>query len=53
MAATDIRLWTVEEYHRMLEADILTERDRVELLDKIRVTRTSHALGDRYFKFLG
>jgi Uma2 family endonuclease len=33
MTATDVRLWTVEEYHRMLEAEILTDSDRVELLE--------------------
>jgi Uma2 family endonuclease len=27
------RRWTVEEYHRMITAGILTSRDRVELLD--------------------
>jgi Uma2 family endonuclease len=33
MTATQNRLWTVEEYHRMIEAGILTRDDKVELLD--------------------
>ncbi|MBH8564693.1 Uma2 family endonuclease [Nostoc sp. CENA67] len=33
MTATQNRLWTVEEYHRMIEAGILTSKDKVELLD--------------------
>ena len=33
MTATQIRLWTVEEYHRMIDAGILTTDDKVELLD--------------------
>lgn len=33
MTATQNRLWTVEEYHRMIDAGILTASDRVELLD--------------------
>ena len=28
-----LRLWTVDEYHRMIAAGILTPHDRVELLD--------------------
>jgi Uma2 family endonuclease len=32
MTITDIRLWTVDEYHRMIEAEILTHEDKVELL---------------------
>ncbi|MGK7924888.1 MAG: Uma2 family endonuclease [Spirulina sp.] len=31
--ATPTRLWTVEEYHKMIEAGILTENDKVELLE--------------------
>ncbi len=30
---TKLRLWTVEDYHRMIEAGILTTGDRVELLE--------------------
>jgi Uma2 family endonuclease len=33
MTATNLRLWTVDEYHRMIEAEILTEEDKVELLE--------------------
>jgi Uma2 family endonuclease len=33
MTATQNRLWTVEEYHRMIDAGILTPNDKVELLD--------------------
>ncbi|MBD2308135.1 Uma2 family endonuclease [Chroococcidiopsis sp. FACHB-1243] len=33
MTITELRLWTVDEYHRMIEADILTTKDRVELLE--------------------
>lgn len=33
MTLTDIRLWTVDEYHQMLDAAILTHEDRVELLE--------------------
>lgn len=33
MAFTKTRSWTVDEYHRMLEAGILTCNDAVELLD--------------------
>lgn len=33
MAAIQTRLWTVAEYHRMIEAGILTSADRVELLE--------------------
>ena len=33
MATTQNRLWSVEEYHRMIEAGILTSKDQVELLD--------------------
>lgn len=31
--STKVRLWTVDDYHRMVEAGILTENDRVELLE--------------------
>ena len=33
MALTKLRLWTIENYHRMIEAGILTTGDRVELLE--------------------
>lgn len=33
MVSTRAKLWTVDDYRRMIEAGILTERDRVELLD--------------------
>jgi Uma2 family endonuclease len=33
MTVTQLRLWTVDEYHRMLKAGILSPADRVELLD--------------------
>jgi Uma2 family endonuclease len=33
MTITELRLWTVDEYHRMLEAEILTTEDRVELIE--------------------
>ncbi|MEH2236960.1 hypothetical protein [Nostoc sp.] len=31
MTQTRVRLWTVNEYHRMLETGIITEDERVEL----------------------
>ena len=33
MSTTKLRPWTVDEYHRMIEAEILTTEDRVELLE--------------------
>jgi Uma2 family endonuclease len=33
MTTTDVRLWTVDDYHRMIEAEILTTEDKVELVD--------------------
>ena len=33
MTTTQIHLWTVEEYHRMIDAGILTADDKVELLE--------------------
>ncbi|MDJ0734828.1 MAG: Uma2 family endonuclease [Nostocaceae cyanobacterium] len=33
MTTTGLHLWTVDDYHRMIAADILTEEDKVELLE--------------------
>lgn len=33
MSSIKVRLWTVDEYHRMIEQDILTSDDKVELLE--------------------
>ncbi|MDY6781390.1 MAG: Uma2 family endonuclease [Cyanobacteriota bacterium] len=33
MTSTLVKLWTVEDYHRMIEAQILTSEDRVELVE--------------------
>jgi Uma2 family endonuclease len=33
MTATQLRLWTVEEFHRIIEMGILTADDKVELLE--------------------
>ncbi|MFN6482854.1 MULTISPECIES: hypothetical protein [unclassified Nostoc] len=33
MTQTRIRLWTVNEYHWMFETGIITEDERVELID--------------------
>lgn len=33
MLSTKAKLWTVDDYHRMVEAGVLTENDRVELLE--------------------
>jgi Uma2 family endonuclease len=33
MTATKAKIWTVEEYHRMIEAGILKDDDNIELLD--------------------
>ncbi|NJN57019.1 MAG: Uma2 family endonuclease [Leptolyngbyaceae cyanobacterium SL_5_9] len=33
MSVAKVRLWSVDEYHRMIETGILTEGDRVELLE--------------------
>jgi Uma2 family endonuclease len=33
MTSTPVKLWTVEDYHRMIEAQILTSEDRVELVE--------------------
>ena len=41
MTSTKVRLWTVEEYHRMIEAGILTPSDRVELIEGNIVSMTA------------
>ena len=60
MTATREKIWTVEEYHRMIEAGILNEDDNIELLDG-RIVETSpktpiHAAttqrSDRYLQHL-
>jgi Uma2 family endonuclease len=33
MSSTKVKVWTVDDYHRMVETGILTESDRVELLE--------------------
>ncbi|MEH2023597.1 hypothetical protein [Nostoc sp.] len=33
MTQTRVRLWTVNEYHRMFETGIITENQRVELIE--------------------
>ena len=33
MTQTRVRFWTVNEYHRMFETGIITEDERVELID--------------------
>ncbi|WP_234710981.1 Uma2 family endonuclease [Nostoc punctiforme] len=33
MTQTRVRLWNVDEYHRMLETGIITADERVELID--------------------
>jgi Uma2 family endonuclease len=33
MTSTKEKIWTVEEYHRMIEAGILNDGDKIELLD--------------------
>ncbi|MEH2468468.1 hypothetical protein [Nostoc sp.] len=34
MTQTRVRLWTVNEYHRMFETGIITADERVQLLDR-------------------
>ena len=60
MTATREKIWTVEEYHQMIEAGILNEDDNIELLDG-RIVETSpqtpiHAAttqrSDRYLQHL-
>lgn len=47
MTATEIKLWTVDEYHRLIDAGFLTEDDKVELLEgrivKMSPQRPPHA----------
>lgn len=60
MTTTKNRLWTVEEYHRMIEAGILTPDDKVELLEgriiEVSPQRPPHAATtqriDRYLQNL-
>ena len=60
MTTTQNRLWTVDEYHRMIEAGILTTEDKVELLEgriiQMSAQRPPHAATtqriDRYFQNL-
>ena len=60
MTATKEKTWTVEEYHRMIEAGILTEGDKIEVLDGRIVERSPqtpiHAAttpgSDRYLQHL-
>ncbi|GET36961.1 Uma2 family endonuclease [Microseira wollei] len=40
MTATRDKIWTVEEYHRMIDAGILNEDDKVELLN-VRIVQMS------------
>jgi hypothetical protein len=37
----NLRLWTVEEYHRMAEAGILADDERVELLEGKIICKSS------------
>lgn len=46
MTQTRVRLWTVNEYHRMFETGIITAEERVELLDGLipmSATNPAHA----------
>lgn len=60
MTTTDLRLWTVDEYHRMIETGILTTEDKVELLEgriiQMSAQRPPHAATtqriDQYFQNL-
>ena len=60
MTTTQNRLWTVDEYHRMIEAGILTTEDKVELLEgriiQMSAQRPPHAATtqriERYFQNL-
>lgn len=58
MTLTKIHLWTVEDYHRMIEAAILTTEDRVELLEgqiiEMSPQKSPHsATTHRVYKYLG
>lgn len=44
MVSTNAKLWTVDDYHRMVEAGILTESDRVELLDGQVIEMNPHRM---------
>lgn len=52
MTITPLRLWTVDEYHQMIEAGILTTEDKVELLEgeiiQVNPQRSPHAATIQY-----
>lgn len=53
MLPTKAKLWTVDDYHRMVETGVLTGSDRVELLEgQIIEVADSTLLGDRQQKAL-
>ncbi|RUT04721.1 hypothetical protein DSM106972_042900 [Dulcicalothrix desertica PCC 7102] len=39
---TSLHLWTVEDYHRMIDAEIITEEHKVELLEGQIILRSAH-----------
>lgn len=58
MTLTNVHLWTVEDYHRMIDAAILTTEDKVELLDgqiiEMSPQNSPHsATTHRVYKYLG
>lgn len=42
LASFSLRSWSVAEYHRMIEQDIINEEDRVELLEGWVVLKMAH-----------